>query len=200
MGRSPKKGLDFYKKDVDFYEDLKVFSLMTKYGPLGVTVYDIVLTMIYREGYYIEAPIQIIAMQVARYLGKWCDNVDKIVQIIHYCAELDLLSRDFLCNGVITSAAIQRRYAEITSRNKVDKTKYWLLDEQPSEGQPYDSISATEKPISATETAISATDIPLRIRNKNKSKNKNSAGASYDLELFTKSSLTKPPVYRKKGE
>ena len=55
-GRRPKKGLDWFKKDVSYYEDFKVMDLINEYGPLGSTIFDCILCMIYREGYYLEVP------------------------------------------------------------------------------------------------------------------------------------------------
>ena len=51
MPRPPKKGLAYFPKDVDFYQDEKIVELGMKYGPLGLTIYDVLLTLIYREGY-----------------------------------------------------------------------------------------------------------------------------------------------------
>lgn len=46
MGRgAPKKpGLTYYPKMLDFYEDDKIFDLLDEYGPLGVTIYDCILS------------------------------------------------------------------------------------------------------------------------------------------------------------
>lgn len=45
MGRGApnKKGLTYFPKMIDFYEDDKIFDLLDRYGPLGVTVYDCIL-------------------------------------------------------------------------------------------------------------------------------------------------------------
>ena len=48
MPRPPKKGLAYFPKDVDFYQDEKIVELGMKYGPLGLTIYDVLLTLIYR--------------------------------------------------------------------------------------------------------------------------------------------------------
>jgi len=42
MGRGApnKKDLAYFPKMVDFYEDDKIFDLLDRYGPLGVTVYS----------------------------------------------------------------------------------------------------------------------------------------------------------------
>lgn len=34
----------------------KIMDLMNEYGPLGQTIYDVLLCMIYHEGYYLEVP------------------------------------------------------------------------------------------------------------------------------------------------
>lgn len=49
MGRPIKAGLSYFPKDVDYYEDFKIMDLMNEYGPLGQTIYDIVISMVYRE-------------------------------------------------------------------------------------------------------------------------------------------------------
>ena len=41
-----------------------------------------------------------------------------MLQVIHFCAELDLFDKDLLAQGVITSVGIQRRYVEITARRR----------------------------------------------------------------------------------
>ena len=39
MGRKPKTGLDYFPKDVDYYDDFNIMDLMNEYGPLGQTIY-----------------------------------------------------------------------------------------------------------------------------------------------------------------
>ena len=159
MGRPIKAGLSYFPKDVDYYEDFKIMDLMNEYGPLGQTIYDIVISMVYREGYFLEfknfeqlkknLPVKII-----KTIGnRWVNKKDFVLQVIHYCAEIGLFDQDLLNQNVITSVGVQRRYKEVTVRNKVDRSKYWLIDEngQPLLNAPQNSISATEKDISATE-------------------------------------------------
>ena len=47
MGRHPRQGLDYFPKDVGFYDDFKIMDLMAMHGPVGVTVYEVILS----EGY-----------------------------------------------------------------------------------------------------------------------------------------------------
>ena len=45
MGRKVKTGLSYFSKDVDYYDDFKIMDLMNEYGPLGQTIYDVLLFM-----------------------------------------------------------------------------------------------------------------------------------------------------------
>ena len=162
MGRKPKTGLDYFPKDVDYYDDFNIMDLMNEYGPLGQTIYDVVLCMIYHEGYYLEvSKMEQLAVKIIKTIGnRWVKKKDFVLQVIHYCAEIGLFDQDLLNQNVITSVGVQRRYKEVTVRNKVDRSKYWLIDEngQPLLNAPQNSISVTETSVSATEKDISATE------------------------------------------
>lgn len=168
MGRYGKRGLDFFKKDTAFYDDHAVYDLMDRYGPLGVTVYDCLLTMIYREGYYLGMSAECAAKNIHRKIGgKWASQGD-VLEVIYYCATAGLLSRELMQRDVLTSVGIQRRYNEITARNKTDKSRYWILD-SARQGKEKENgfseadirISAAEIPVSAAGIPISATEIPV---------------------------------------
>lgn len=165
MARPTKKALDWFKKDVNYYDDDKIMDLLDEYGPLGQTVYDVALTIIYKNGYYLEIPIDKLVSLIYRTIGnKWIKNKCLVLQVIHYCADIGLFDKDLLSRNVITSAGIQRRYSEVTARNKVDKRKYWLLEknEVPAalETASINSVSVTETPVFATETRVNETVIP----------------------------------------
>ncbi|MCI8388940.1 MAG: DUF4373 domain-containing protein [Clostridiales bacterium] len=169
MSRPPKKGLTWFQKDVNYYQDDKIIELSIRYGPLGLTVYDALLTIIYREGYYITMSVSKAALLVARTVGdSWYRKngksaIDFISEIIHNCAEIGLFDESLLRQGVITSVGIQRRYATVTARNKVDMSKYWLLDKDSGqtacETMPKSKINVAEMGVSATETSISITEM-----------------------------------------
>ena len=172
MGRPIKTGLSYFPKDVDFYNDYKIMDLLEKYGPVGVTVYEVLLTEIYKNGYYLAEPIDRISTKIVRIIGaKWVQK-RLVSQVILDCGELGLFETTLLQHGVITSVGIQRRFAIVTSRNKVNKEKYWLIDDsgQPLLSAPLDGISATEKPISATETHKNDAEIPQKESKENKRK------------------------------
>ena len=173
MPRPHKQGLAFYRKDVDFYFDPDIISLMDKYGPIGVTVYEVVLDFIFRNGYYLECPLQKVAASVQRTIGsRWIKSADLVLQVIIYCASLGLFDRELSSQDVLTSVGIQERFSIATVRNKVDKSKYWLLGEERGVGgsTPQNGVSVTETPISATETPISATEMQQNKRKENKNK------------------------------
>lgn len=157
MGRPPKKGLTYFPRDTDYYDDLKIMDLMNMYGPLGLVIYDIVITMVYKEGYYLEVSLDKIAAYIMRIVGnRWIKDRNLVLQVIQYCADIGLLHDALLRQSVITSTGIQRRYQEVTVRNKVSKNKYWLLD---NDGQvplnvPENLVSVTETPVFATETPV----------------------------------------------
>ena len=74
MGRGApnKKGLDYFPKMVDFYEDDRIFDLLDRYGPLGVTVYDCILCIVYKHGYYAEIPLDKLSRMITKMIGnKW---------------------------------------------------------------------------------------------------------------------------------
>lgn len=172
MGRHAKQGLDYFPKVVDFYNDYKIMDLLEKHGPVGVTVYDIVLCEVFRNGYYLAAPIEKLSSNVVRIIGsKWVQK-RLVSQVILDCGELGLFETTLLKHGVITSVGIQRRYATVTARNKVKKDEYWLIDEdgQPLLNVPQNRIDAAEYGVSATETRETEADIPQKESKENKTK------------------------------
>ena len=51
MPRPKKTGLDYFPFDVDYWDDFKIMDLLNEYGPLGTTIYEIVLSRVYKKGY-----------------------------------------------------------------------------------------------------------------------------------------------------
>lgn len=182
MGRAPKKGLSYYSKTVDYYSDDKIMDLLDQYGPLGQTIYDVILTLVYANGYYLDIPTDKLARIIRRTIGnRWIRDINLVIQVIDYCSDIGLFNKSLLQQNIITSEGIQRRYAEVTARNKVDKSKYWLLVvREVSEDDTENGISATEKNISATEKPINATDIPQNKTKQNEIKNISSSCCSKD--------------------
>lgn len=165
-GRPRKTGLSYHSSDVDFYEDFKIIDLLDKYGPVGTTIYDVVIKMIYRKGYYLEIPMNQLALTVQKTIGsKWIRNKDLVLQVVQYCADIGLFDKDLSLQSVLTSAGIQKRYSLATVRSKAQIEKYRLIEKEsdkPLLNAPSKDISATEKSISATEIQDKVSEIPLK--------------------------------------
>lgn len=173
MARPPRKGLDYFPKSTDFYDDDKIINLLEEYGPIGLTVYDVAITVVYKNGYYLEIPVDKLASLIVRYIGnRWIKNKSLVIQVIHYCADIGLFDKDLLRQNVITSEGIQQRYSEVTARNKADKSKYWLLEKNNAPAAcvcaPLSSVSAAKTPVSVTETPVSAAKMQQSKVNKSK--------------------------------
>ena len=133
MARAVGNGLRYFPKDVDYYMDDRIMDLLDAYGPLGQTIYDVMLTMVYREGYYLEMAPDRLARQIIRWIGsQWVESREKVVEVLGFIAEVGLIDEPLYRQGVITSAAIQRRYDEVAARRKTDRSKYWLLEAEPA--------------------------------------------------------------------
>lgn len=171
-GRPPKKGLSYFPKDVDYYQDEKIIDLLDRYGPLGQTVYDVLLTMIYHNGYFLLRETTKVARDIVRTIGphwfskRGMSGQDLCIEVISYCAEIGLINAPLMRQGVFTSVGVQRRYMAVTARNKVDKSQYWLLEksdfDEALESAPFGRVSATETQVSATKTPINAAKTPQK--------------------------------------
>ena len=135
MAKQLTKGLHYFPKYVNYYDDFKIIDLMSKYGPIGQTIYDYILTQVFKEGYYIEIPVDKLALLAVRAVGaKWVTK-EFVINVITYCGDIGLFRVDLLSMGVITSADIQRHYVFVKDqlRHKFQKEKYWVLDENDEE-------------------------------------------------------------------
>lgn len=132
-GAPNKQPLDYFPKVVNFYEDDKIFDLLDEYGPLGVTIYDCILTIVYSNGYFANLSKDKLSRMVIRKIGnKWIKSQKVVVQVIDYCADLGLFQKDLMLQDIITSVGIQKRYYKIAvklMKRQLYSTDYWLLDE-----------------------------------------------------------------------
>ena len=190
MARPRKAGLDYFYMDVHDWDDLKIIDLVTRFGPSGFAVYDVVLCEIYKNGYYLETPIEKLALFVIRAIGsKWIKDKTFVLQVIQYCADIGLFNDVLLSQSVITSAEIQLHYSEVTARNKADKSKYWLLGESEKNDSPAAVINASETGVSAAKTPVS--DAKTRVNDADMHQSK--ANKSKVNKSKVKQSKAKPP-------
>ena len=162
MGRGApnKPGLTYFPKMLDFYEDDKIFDLLDRFGPLGVTIYDCILCIVYKNGYYAEIPLDKLSRMIIKMIGnKWVKNQKAVVQVVHFCSEIGLLDDDLMTKNIITSVGIQRRYYEIAvkrMKRQLYSKEYWLLGEKETE-KPF--LSAALKQISSEEIQNTSEEI-----------------------------------------
>jgi len=163
-GAPNKKGLDYFPKMTNFYEDDKIFDLMDEYGPLGVTIYDVILTIVYSQGYYAELSEAKLSRMVTRKIGnRWIKNQKVVVQVIHYCADLGLIDKDLLQRDVITSEGIQKRYQKIAlklMKRQLYSDQYWILEKKkkgdPVLNSPKNRITSEENQINSELNRITS--------------------------------------------
>ena len=166
MGRGApnKPGLTYFPKMLDFYEDDKIFDLLDKFGPLGVTIYDCILCIVYKNGYYAEIPLDKLSRMITKMIGnKWVKNQKAVVQVVHFCSEIGLLDDDLMTKNIITSVGIQRRYYEIAvkrMKRQLYSKEYWLLEveenEEPLLNAPKNRITSEENKITSEENKITS--------------------------------------------
>lgn len=202
MPRPKKTGLDYFPFDVDYWDDFKIMDLLNEYGPLGTAIYEIILSKVYRNGYYLEVPLDKLATQIVRIIGnRWIKEKNLVLQVIQYCADIGLFNNALLMQSVITSVGIQRRYSEVTVRNKVDKSKYWLLDKEENQAAliniPQNTVSVAKTGISVAETKINATVIPQKERKGKERKGKEMKGEKLRLPSSDGSYILTEEFYNK---
>ena len=197
MARPRKTGLNYYPADTNRRNDFKIMDLLNEYGPLGYTIYDICLQYIYESGYFLDASLEQVKLSLIKDIGsKWIKNKDLVGQIIDYCADIGLFEKNLLQQNVITSVGVQRRYDSVTVRNKVDKSKYWLIEkdnlQEADISVPNNNVSVTETQVNVTEIPVNATKMQQR-KVKESKENKSNIYSSI-LDEFNRicSTLPKP--------
>lgn len=174
MGRGApnKPGLTYFPKMLDFYEDDKIFELLDEYGPLGVTIYDCILCIVYKNGYYAEIPLDKLSKMITRMIGnKWIKNQKVVVQVVHFCSDIGLIDDALMKENIITSVGIQRRYYEIAvkrMKRQLYSDKYWLLDkenkEEPFLKSPLNRISSELNRLTSEEIPNTSEVSPIEIK------------------------------------
>lgn len=172
MGRGApnKKGLDYFPKMVDFYEDDRIFDLLDRYGPLGVTVYDCILCIVYKHGYYAEIPLDKLSRMITKMIGnKWVKSSKAVVQVVHFCSEIGLIDDALMTKNIITSVGIQKRFYRIAvklMKRQLYDDHYWLLEKketgEPLLSAPKNQYTSETTGIISEENEITSEEITLK--------------------------------------
>lgn len=172
MGRGApnKKELDYFPKMVDFYEDDRIFDLLDRYGPLGVTVYDCILCIVYKHGYYAEIPLDKLSRMITKMIGnKWVKSSKAVVQVVHFCSEIGLIDDALMTKNIITSVGIQKRFYRIAvklMKRQLYDDQYWLLEKketgEPLLSAPKNQYTSETTGIISEENEITSEEITLK--------------------------------------
>lgn len=182
MARPAKPGIDYFPFDTDFFSDLRIRKLIRYQGGEAVTVYLMLLSNIYRNGYYIrwDDSLPFILSEQSGY------EEDYILKVIGYCLDIGLLHKPLYDSArVLTSRAIQERYHTICTQCHRTNT---ISD--------YSLIKSEETPVKSEETPIKSEEIPQIKGNKNKS---NKTSSDDDVESKAPDSTTPTTDFLNKG-
>lgn len=115
MGRALKQGLEYFPFDIDFFQDIKIRKLIRYQGGKAITVYTLLLCIIYRDGYYTrwDEELPFIISELSGYDEAY------IQEVIKCCLTVGLFNKQlFESDKVLTSKGIQERYININKSCK----------------------------------------------------------------------------------
>ncbi|WP_303026748.1 DUF4373 domain-containing protein [Duncaniella muris] len=128
MARIAKSGLEYFPFDIDFFQDIRIRKLIKRQGGKAVTVYALLLCLIYKNGYYMQWDDEL------PFIGSEMSGFDEayVSEVIKTCLSLGLFDKTlYETEDILTSKGIQVRYCNIQRLNKrmsrIDK--YSLLEE-----------------------------------------------------------------------
>lgn len=131
-----KIGLSYFAVDTDIFQDRKIKQLKRNFGCPGIAILFYLLAEVYRDkGCGLEWDENTV-LDVADYLGVKETLVDEVVK---YCGAVGLFDATLLTSGIITSAAIQRRYVEMSKRAKrttIEIPEKWRIITEDSTNIP----------------------------------------------------------------
>lgn len=128
MGRTRKSGLDYFPVDIDMFQDIRIRKLIKYQSGKAVTVYTVLLCIIYKSGYYIkwDEELPFIISEITGFDEAY------ISEVITCCLKLGLFNQDlFNHDSVLTSKGIQERYQLICmlSRRVCDIRDYNVVQD-----------------------------------------------------------------------
>ena len=153
MSRPKKQGLDYFTKNVNFYQDIKIRKLIHYKGIQSVPVYEILLCKIYASGYYLnwdeDLPFIISEISVLQ--------EEYITDVIKYCLSIGLFDQTmFDSHHILTSRGIQERFFDfcnVAKRKLPNQLLYLLVDINGK------SVNSENNNISSEETKVNSEEI-----------------------------------------
>jgi hypothetical protein len=113
MGRSVKKGLDFFPIDIVFDDSIELLQAECGIASLGILIK--IWQKIYQNGYYVEwnDDVALLFSQHNRL------EIEQINNVILVCLRRKIFNEDLYNNfGILTSSGIQKRFLKICKDSK----------------------------------------------------------------------------------
>ena len=110
MARPNKEGLDYFPFDTNLFQDIRIRKLIKYQSGKAVTVYALLLCIIYKDGYYMrwDKELPFIISEQTGFEEAY------VLEVINSCLKLGLFSNElYTSDGILTSRGIQERYKKI---------------------------------------------------------------------------------------
>lgn len=115
MARPRTEGLRYWSMDTDFYSDEKIIAIAMEFGKTGLAIVPMLLTRIYRQGYFIEW-----GDNACLLFSHWAGGVvrpSEVDEVVKGCLRCGLFdNRVYEVSRVLTSSAIQLRYIDVCKK------------------------------------------------------------------------------------
>ena len=173
MARPKKVGLEYFPFDVDFFHDIKIRKLIKFQGGKAISVYALLLCIIYKQGYYMrwDKELPFIVSELTGFEEVY------IQEVIKNCLSLGLFDlRMFENHKVLTSKGIQERYIEICQKVK----RKVVINE-------FTCVYSEETPVYSEETPVYSEETPVCSVKSTQRKEKESKYISSSLRSEDKS-------------
>lgn len=141
MGRNRKNGLDYFPFDIDLFQDIKIRKLIKYQSGKAITVYALLLCIIYKDGYYVrwDKELPFIISEQTGFEEAY------VLEVINSCLKLGLFCNElYVSDGILTSKGIQKRFKKISD-----------LCRRNGDISEFNLVSSEEKPINSAKSAQS---------------------------------------------
>ena len=157
MGRNKKNGLDYFPFDIDLFQDIRIRKLIKYQSGKAVTVYTLLLCIIYKDGYYMrwDKELPFIISEQTGFEEAY------ILEVINSCLKLGLFHNElYVSDGILTSKGIQERYKKICDlcRRNSEISEFSLISSEEK------IISSEEKPINSAKSTQSKSKVKKKKR------------------------------------
>lgn len=172
MAKPKSEGFPYCQQDTDTFQDVKIRTLIAKFGCDGYAVWDYIKQAAYREnGYYVEWDEDRQELTAADlYI-----TTEKTGLIVAYLLKRSLLvSKSFNGITVLTSHGIQKRFQEMAKSAKRDYYNFipevWILSEEETLHFIFCTQNQNNSRIKADNSGIKADNSGIKAQKKSKEK------------------------------